>query len=468
MTFADKLPNLGEKVQEFMSYMKPKDGDVSNWSTNYIGPALRVINDVAAAAKDLTTGNVDALASLLGEEKKIIPALSKFVTDFFTEIKLPSGIKGKDAGIDDFYNFLRAFKILCEAIGSLGNEVGTVLGVLTRDVFFGMTDKTWRNSIESNGLIALSQELIDIYKKVIEFVDDGFDLKYSDGNIKHHTVNFDSIVKFFAATSDFFKSLSNMTYLYSAGELILFLNDVGQIGESVKTSLPGLFEAIDMLGSYTDDSKLLVASQVMDILTGFTQLMADFYKNGTGYGLAVSKFIDYDQIDEFASLASHLVNALDKELRNEKSEETLKNSGKTLAAYVYEGMQLAMDTDESLKLTITPVINTSKMRSDLSGFFGIENPEDFAFGTAFSGAVQRAFSTVSLADFIQQHDYTVKLEEMSGKMDTLNDSINGIATAFNGAKLVADTGALAVQMGPDIDRYLAEMGVLYLNHVATK
>ena len=137
------------------------------------------------------------------------------------------------------------------------------------------------------------------------------------------------------------------------------------------------------------------------------------------------------------------------------SEDTIKNYeevGSTLASRLISGIQLAIDSDPTLR--ITPVLNLDTAKSQIRELFGIEemgNVDLSGLANAAKGANDSTETKII--------DYTLQLSEinegiagLSRKLATVED----VGNAFSRISVVLDSGQLVGGLSDRIDGAIGE------------
>ena len=245
-----------------------------------------------------------------------------------------------------------------------------------------------------------------------------------------------------------------------------------------------IFTLINTLAGYKDFENIAKARDVIGVI-GDLGIALNLWGTDESFHAMGGTDVNYDQA--FNHITSGLANLVafsgDSKVmtdavsnilsnfnimfENKENIEKLETIGSTMASYIYAGLQAAFDSDKDYQLKITPVLDDEKLRSQMGTLFGLENPQDFNFGEGFSDAVHNAFFNSTESNGVTATAFDTKLNELGDKIDALGGHIDGIATSFNGAKLVTDVQALAMKLGPHIDEYQSIIGQIHLNHGAT-
>ena len=159
--------------------------------------------------------------------------------------------------------------------------------------------------------------------------------------------------------------------------------------------------------------------------------------------------------ENVAALASSIIGinqAIGDAITDKNYTGVLKDSGTKLAKVLFEGIQLALDTDPELQPKITPVLELGPARDQLRQFFGIDQLGPISLGNLAAAAT--GLNTQTDADRVRQSLLDAKLDEVTTAINTLSQhqvSLTDLTTAFSNMKIVTDTGVLAGEMTQEID-----------------
>ena len=484
--FAGQLSTLGSDLANFMNYMSPINDSqtaIKEWSFNNVASAMYGLNQLVIAASRLDGANVKALQDLLKNGGSIGSDILTFlagISGATAEIDLkgsndPFKIKYSDLDIKNISGLLDSFKKICDALGSLGavnlDEIVKALGGY--DWVFGGSEK--------KGIAAVISQLNTAFMSITA------NMRVLTKN-KEVGIDLELVNDYSKMVGNFLNALGS-AYTYIASDKVFKQGEKGWEVVSVESMMTqmveafrvlnensdALFEMIDVLAEKANDEKLDKANRALEVLKNLGIALSlfggqTFSDGGTGFmtnyvndGLNNLQVLSTDT-SLLADALNGIFTNMETFITNEQNVENLKESGKTMASYLFQGMQEAFNTDTSLQLHITPIFDYPTNMPD-----GISlDSSNINFGSSVGQAANLAFSaneqTVPSDYSIVLTEMNSKLSELDSKLNSINSNTGAIIPAFAGARLILDTNALAVQMGPEIDRWLATAGYLYLRH----
>ena len=489
--FAAQLSTLGSDLATFMNYMSPINDEqtaVKEWSFNNVASAMYGLNQLVIAASRLDSANVKALQDLLKDGGSIGSDILTFLTGISgatAEIDLkgsndPFKIKYSDLDMKNLTGLLDNFKKICDALGSLGgvNLDSIIKALAGYDWAFGGSDK--------KGIYALIEQTNKAFVSITTIM--RHTLKSGDNAIDSSLVN-----EYSKMVGNFLSALGS-AYTYIASDKVFKQSESGWVIVSVENMMTQmveafkilndnsdkLFDMIDTLSSKADEEKIMKANSALEVLKNLGIALSlfggqTFSDGGTGFmtNYVSDGLNDLQLLSTDTSLLADALNGiftnLETFIANEQNIASLKSSGKTMATYLFEGMQEAFNTDSSLKLHITPVIDGYSFNNMSPQMTMPNSMMNFSFGDGFADAARLALSN----PYSQVVDtpYAGTLSSIDGRLATMeshfNRDVSSVSDALASAKVVIDPALMSRALGPYIDAYLAEVGQIWLNHAST-
>lgn len=455
-SFANGIELVGDKLKYFYEQIKDfaNPETIERTKTN-IHMALNILTSVANAAGASRWGSMTNLSSALGGD---------LGTNLKTFVEELSSITSDMGDIDKAKHAAEILKIIGEAIGYMGtfqissnlDDLGSALFYTNREVV-----NSYAQDVEHGMIPTLMRALNYLY----DTLSDGGNRDYNQITTRLNVYKY-----FFMMISDFMIAIgASLTDGRSNNWRV-----ITDTMNGVFTYLIDDFDSIQKLLEKCDSIDITKLNKAKELFAGIKEmsyaLSAYGYMNGTEFiggvnaGLLNLENFDFELLE---SVMDKFISSYTNVFNNERNRMSLTTSGYSMASVLAAGIQEAFnDPGQNLQPHITPILELDQARSDLAALFGTDNVAEFNFGPSLAESARSAISPNEAA----QIDYTVALSEINSKLDKLSrlDSIDNntgaIIPAFAGAKLIVDTNALAVQMGPAMDRWLATAGYLYLRH----
>ena len=508
--FGIDLSSLGTNIQGFMEAMKPladENGEFKeNWNFENVVNALYVVEQVSKAAARLNKVDLSSFNTLIAIDKNgastVAASIVKFVETFSISLaKLPGEVRVDPASV---VNVINTFETLASGLGKLSAFMGTnSLTNTLEQLAYGAAYDGEKNvyylsrntDTAKKSLVGVATAIAEMYKEITLKMETVYNSNSGTLSGKK-IIDIKKVKEFLSVINEFFIALSSFSVYdtYDTDWFTAYVVDMVAAFEYLTEHVQKLFDTINALGSYEDRLKLNRAQKVMTLLETITSMFRNLQGytyntqiiRGSGSGAAstiqqlaeqntniydgMMQLLGFD-FNDLTTVIDRFITAFDKSMDNPINQEHFKASGKSMATYLYQGIENAFNSDEGFHPVITPVLDAENFKTEMAALFGVEYTQDFNLGSALSTAVQNAFIQSSLN---APKDYTDLLNAIDGKIGTANDNLktinqtdSNIVSAFAGAKIVIDNGALAWAIGPYVDKYLAEIGYLYLRHNTT-
>lgn len=250
---------------------------------------------------------------------------------------------------------------------------------------------------------------------------------------------------------------------------------VGEYGSSVELirglseKLPGLgkgigdmFTKLDsaMPKDFSESRSVVLLNAVratMDIITamkGLSDLLITY--NALDISTIMDKVFTGMSSDINTDKIAAMVRVLDegvaKAMNSEEHATDYQAIGSNLAKKLIAGMQSAIDTDPTLR--ITPVLNLDTAESQLKQLFGIEDLSNIDLSSVAKAAIGANNTTES-----KIIDYTKDLSDIKSEISALSGnlvSLDDIGSAFARIPVVLDSGQLVGGLSDRIDSAIGE------------
>lgn len=492
--FAGQLSTLGSDLANFMNYMSPINDSqtaIKEWSFNNVASAMYGLNQLVIAASRLDGANVKALQDLLKDGGSIGSNILTFlagISGATAEIDLkgsndPFKIKYSDLDIKNISGLLDSFQKICNAFGSLkGINLDNIIKALGGyDWIFGGSEK--------KGIAAVISQLNKAFISITA------NMRVLTKN-KELGIDLELVNNYSKMVGNFLNALGS-AYTYIASDKVFKQGEKGWEVVSVESMMTqmveafrvlnensdALFEMIDTLAEKANDEKLDKANHALEVLKNLGIALSlfggqTFSDGGTGFmtnyvndGLNNLQVLSIDN-SLLADALNGIFTNLESFISNEQNTESIKSSGKTMASYLFEGMQEAFNTDTSLKLHISAVIDDYSFQNNpsASNFAPSNMSMDYNVGSDIAAYAQMAMSNpyYNFEKDLYNLSYLNSIDEKLGKMEQRFDgNVSGVASALASAKVVVDPSLMSRALGPYIDAYLAEVGQIWLNHAST-
>ena len=506
--FGAELALLGPYIQTFMESMKPFGENktfADTWNFENVTQALYVVEKIALAAYRIKDVNISKLNDLfdMNDGKngaKLIDNVVKFVQQISTEVdtylKDDKGLR-LSVNPQDVMSILTTFSTLTQALGQLPTGVGqlqSILDVLSQDMYINSSKAALAPDFREHGLVALAANIITMYEEITKYIS-GTKRLNDNGDVR---IKLNEVEQFFSIISGFFNSISPFAHAdqfgFAKDYFSSYMTDMVGAFEYLSDNIEKIFKMIDAMAGYDDTEKLEKAQKVMDLLKTTTDMFRNFIRYDVSGALVTGQnsfanakdyysIVDttssvYDgmlqllgmNFDDLTVVMNRFASAIDAGLDDPQNQESFKSSGKSMAQYLYAGIQEAFDTDTSLQLRITPVLDATQVKTDMAALFGVQYNDKFNLGTALSEAVSKAFIANELN---QPKDYSTTLADIKAGVDAINTNINAVNSqdsylvkAFSGITLYVDSEELSTALAPEMDKALAPFADNYERHAS--
>lgn len=380
--------------------------------TSGIALALDLLADsmsvFAAGISNLNEDNVDAVSKMLDVFEELAEAFGE--VDGITDKPFFSKLFTGDTSLSKIGNEIKLFGLDMKAFYK---HVSQTVGFEENEI-----DKT--NRIV-DGMIAVLEKIATVAKNVTD---------YSAGFMLNDMNQY---------LPDFGKSL---------GTFFTNIND----SLSKKISSDRLSNLTSMVGSIslvvqamTELARISMDRDNFDI----TKMFDNMFLGISGYGNEMKR---EENINKISASLMVFNEGLTRALLSEDTIKNYEEVGSTLASRLITGIQLAIDSDPTLR--ITPVLNLDTAKSQIRELFGIEemgNVDLSGLANAAKGANDSTETKII--------DYTMQLSEinegiagLSRKLATVED----VGNAFSRISVVLDSGQLVGGLSDRIDGAIGE------------
>ena len=250
---------------------------------------------------------------------------------------------------------------------------------------------------------------------------------------------------------------------YSAG---FMLNDINQYLPAFGESLGKLFTNInDHLSKNISSDRLSQLTSMVGSISIVIQAMTELARISIDRdNFDISSMLDAiflgfggedqkkqnENIDKLSTILILFNKAIQKSLISEEAAKDYEEVGTILAKRLFTGIQSALDSDPTLR--ITPVLNLDTAKGQLKQLFGIEELEN----VDLSSLARSAAGANSIVD-----EERVKASELYGKIGEVASAINDLkdsqttleqlTTAFSKLKMYINKNVLVGEITDDID-----------------
>lgn len=236
------------------------------------------------------------------------------------------------------------------------------------------------------------------------------------------------------------------------------LGDLDLLGEKMPSlghNLATMFNSFNDQLNASDVEKLEAISASVQAVASVFYSLSQMNANGnTGFFETVStifnKMSEENNYSRLADILSMMSNAIISSLTNEESLDKFEQTGKTLAHSLITGIQSALDSDPTLR--ITPVLNLDTAKGQLKQLFGIEELEN----VDLSSLARSAAGANSFVDEerVKSSELYGKIGEVASAINDLKDSqttLEQLTTAFSKLKMYINKNVLVGEITDDID-----------------
>lgn len=236
------------------------------------------------------------------------------------------------------------------------------------------------------------------------------------------------------------------------------LGDLDLLGEKMPSlghNLATMFNSFNDQLKVSDVEKLkAISASVQSVASVFYSLSQMNANGNTGFFETVStifnKMSEENNYSRLADVLSMMSDAIISSLTNENSLDKFEQAGKMLAPKLISGIQSALDSDPTLR--ITPVLNLDTAEGQLKQLFGIDDLKNVNFSSiakAALGANNQTDQDVVRASELRQQIGEVKLaiDNLAERQTTLDQ----LTSAFSRLKMYINKDKLVAEILPDID-----------------
>ena len=223
----------------------------------------------------------------------------------------------------------------------------------------------------------------------------------------------------------------------SIGEMFIKLDEnvPKDISESrANVLLTSVKTTMDIISTVKDLASLLMTASALDVSSIIDKIFNGLY--------------DSENIDKIVDI-SRIMNRLVMYVTNESTAD-FESVGSVLASKLITGIQSALDSDPTLR--ITPVLNLDTAEQQLRGLFGVEDLGAFnteAIARAALGANNQTDQDIVRASELRQQIGEVKLaiDNLAERQTTVDQ----LASAFSRLKMYINKDRLVGEITDDID-----------------
>ena len=272
------------------------------------------------------------------------------------------------------------------------------------------------------------------------------------------------------------------TLVQSFGDVAGNVTNFGSDFESMSklaNVLPGLgvgfadfFNSINASFADIDNERLLAVSASIDSLGSILTALGGFqYVNSIdrlSEGLWKSLGNETSR-DRLAASIKSIFSLIANSLKDEELLEEFKDTGEFIARSLFAGIQEAFDTDPSLQITITPVLNMGAIREQLNGSFGFGFNQDYSPDWAMLADSVKGANSTNDESKISAELIHADITSVKDSVELLGEntiSVADLVAAFSKMKIVTDTGVLAGELLDNIDRGIGQK-IIFINNGIT-
>lgn len=238
------------------------------------------------------------------------------------------------------------------------------------------------------------------------------------------------------------------------------LGDLDYLGEKMPAlghNLATMFNSFNTQLEVSDVEKLkAISSSVQSVASVFYSLSQMNVNGNTGFFETVStifnKMSEEGNYTRLAEILSMMSDAIITSLTNKDSLDKFQETGNIIAKSLITGVQLAIDSDPTLR--ITPVLNLDTAKSQIRELFGIEemgNVDLSGLANAAKGANDSTETKII--------DYTMQLSDINNSIGVLSRklaTVEDVGNAFSRMTVVLDSGQLVGGLSDKIDSAIGE------------
>lgn len=238
------------------------------------------------------------------------------------------------------------------------------------------------------------------------------------------------------------------------------LGDLDYLGEKMPAlghNLATMFNSFNTQLEVSDVEKLkAISSSVQSVASVFYSLSQMNVNGNTGFFETVStifnKMSEEGNYTRLAEILSMMSDAIITSLTNKDSLDKFQETGNIIAKSLITGIQLAINSDPTLR--ITPVLNLDTAKSQIRELFGIEemgNVDLSGLANAAKGANDSTDTKII--------DYTMQLSDINNSIGALSRklaTVEDVGNAFSRMTVVLDSGQLVGGLSDRIDSAIGE------------
>lgn len=507
--FSSEMATIGSHLQAFMNYMHPiaEDGsDAKDWSLTNVSTAMYALIQLANAAGRISTGNVDALKSLLDDGgslgtnilnfmKNILGVYEVLDSDTVTGLKMPK-FTYDNLNFDMIFNILDGFSKFAAAIGQLGSldNLGETLLNLSGYKWNDMLGAQ-RMKGASGGLITLSTVASNVYAA----------FKTISEKMKTDEVNIDQVDVFIQTFNDLMNAIGSA---YSSIAIKdpdtsssvnpdRMMTNILTAATNLKNHSEDIFSVIDAIAVYDDGENIERARNVFELveligraLSLFGGSMRKSWYDYIDFGQAEHETFEFsgiaESITELQGLAENsglLVGVVDTLFANLNSALNTNQSltsadlfGSNMAQTIIQKIQNGLDNMTDAEVPHIRVVlddtSVTKIKEDIGSIFGTDGTAQINVTGGFTESIQQAFDNSTMVSSISDAVNSIKTE-IENHLSTIDDrvlnlqgEITAVQNAFEGMNLYIDGGEAVGKLGPKMAAYIDSDIQLWLNHVS--
>ena len=285
---------------------------------------------------------------------------------------------------------------------------------------------------------------------------------FEESEVKHTGRIVDGMVEVLGKIATVAKNVTD----YSAG---FMLNDMNQYLPTFGKSLGEFFTNInDNLSKNISSERLAqltsMVGSISVVITAMTELARismdrDNFDISSMFDAMFLGFGGEDQkkqnenINKLSTILILFNKAIQKSLLSEEAAKDYEEVGTVLAKRLFTGIQSALDSDPTLR--ITPVLNLDTAEQQLRSMFGVEDLKSLDFKQLY-GAAAGSNDQVD-EDRVKWSALSLKIDEVSGAINTLAEAqptLNDLTNAFSKLKMYINKNTLVGEITDDIDYHI--------------
>lgn len=452
-TFGGAISNLGDGIADFLKAIEPYTGvDRTLQNKSALSGLLGIMQQLALLAEASKGNTVYDFSTWLGKEGGLPDAIIGF-------IQAIGNAEVTDEQMSKAHRIIDIMRILFLGVGSMqgaitsANKVAELANNLFNGINYGATGVS--QGTHGGGLLGSFLNFM-LYAEQ-NFVDAEESAEETESRFSKIRLVCDMMASLMSNIGSLF--MGKDQYLDYEGLSNVLNIAVTYINDNF-ANINSMFDKIDTIDPTKLDKAKSFFSAIEVLGRGLLQFTSNAISGSTNQGLVNMFSFDYDLMTQ---VIQKFATAFDDAFASNENIEAVHASGKTMAEYLFEGMELAFnDPAQPLQPHITPILELDTAKSQLSEFFGLGENADFNITSALTAAAQSAFGSTNVQDDIYAYMtdmLTPKLDAIDSKLGTFSDDIKGVASSIDGMGVLIDGDRLVGEIGDRIDRYLGWVGI---------